>query len=450
MSASQPVAAPLTTRRLLCYALPWLVVQIVTLPLVNFVPGYYASELGIPLLQVSLVLLVGRGLDIFTDPLIGLLSDRTRTRIGRRKPWIIAGLPILMLGAWLLFRPPDDAGAFYLLASVTVVYLGFTMIQITYAAWGAELSPDYQGRSRIAGWREGVGMVGTLTAISSPLIAQQFGGGLKEAMGAIAVAVLLLAPLLAAPALMFVPEPPPRLENKVRLGISRGVRLALGNRDFRIFAGGLFFVFIGIAPGGALSYILFKDAFGAPHLFAWAIMGGWLMTLLCLPFWLWLGGRIGKHLSMIGALAWITVFQLLTPVLLYASIDPVWMVVLSVFNGAGLGALLVLPYSMIADIIDADTIASGRERSGIFMALGAIILKGALMLGVALALAWPAMFGFDAALGPDNSFAARMQVAIGSSWLTVAFFLCAMPFFLRYPLTRERQEKLRAMIEEAG
>ncbi|MEM8826921.1 MAG: MFS transporter, partial [Pseudomonadota bacterium] len=315
LPVSERTAVP--TRRLIVYALPWFFVQVVNLPLVNFVPGYYASDLGVPLLQVSFVLLIGRFLDIFTDPLIGTLSDRTRTRFGRRKPWIAAGVPILMAGAWLLFAPPPDAGALYLFGAVTVAYLGFTMIQISFVAWGAELSTDYQGRTRVAGWREGVGIVGTLTAIAAPLITLTLGyEGLGPAMFGIAVGVLILAPLLAAPALLFVPEPPPADLVETRLAFWDGLKLIRKNRAFLIFAAGIAIMFVGVAPGGATGYLMMKHSFDAEALYPYLVFGEWVMTFFCLPFWLWLSGRIGKHIALVIGLLWVTAFTIGVPLMI--------------------------------------------------------------------------------------------------------------------------------------
>ena len=447
MNAAGAATPPLSRGRLLLYALPWFYVQIVNLPMVNFVPGYYSSDMGVPLLQVSLVVLLARGLDIVTDPLIGTLSDRTRTRIGRRKPWIIAGVPVLLTGAWLLFVPSEGAGALHLLLAVSIAYLGFTMIQITAAAWGAELSNDYDGRSRIAGWREAVGMVGTLCAIASPLIAATFveGGGLREAMFGLAVALLFLAPLLTAPAMLFVPEPPPLARDGPRISFRQGLRTVRANRAFRVFAAAIFFTFFGIGPPGALSYILFKDVLGAEELFAISILATWIPTLIFLPFWIWLSKRTAKHRAMIVVLVYCALFNILFPAIVWFGLDPIWAVVHAGVTGIGLGALLTLPYSMIADVIDEDTVRTGEKRSGLYMAFGGMILKFALMLGVALGLAWPAWFGFEAGAAGNTAFA-ELQVAIGYSWITALAYLAAALIFARYPITRERQEALRAAI----
>lgn len=130
---------PLT---LVAYGLPALPAAMLGLPLLVYLPSFYAETVGIGLTGAGAILLLARLWDGVTDPLVGFLSDRTRTRIGRRRPWLIASLPLVLVGAWLLFRPPEGAGAAHLLLWSFVVYLGWTMMQIPHQAWGAELSAD--------------------------------------------------------------------------------------------------------------------------------------------------------------------------------------------------------------------------------------------------------------------------------------------------------------------
>jgi Na+/melibiose symporter-like transporter len=142
--------------RLVTYALPSLVSSLAALPLVLFVPAFYADDLGVPLAAVGVALAVSRLLDVVTDPMIGIASDRLALGLGRRKPWIVLGTPLYAVALWQLFVPGGATSAGSLLGWSALLYLGFTMIDLPHKAWGAEFSPDYDERSRITCWREGL------------------------------------------------------------------------------------------------------------------------------------------------------------------------------------------------------------------------------------------------------------------------------------------------------
>ncbi|MFM8353885.1 MAG: MFS transporter, partial [Gammaproteobacteria bacterium] len=141
-------------KELFLYALPSLPYSLAYMPVVNFIPSFYSADLGVPLAVVGFAIFATRLSDIVTDPVIGVMSDRTRSRFGRRKPFIAVGLPLLMLAVWMLFVPSQGmASGTYLLVWFLVLYLAYTLIDIPYRAWGAELSTDYDDRSRVKAWR---------------------------------------------------------------------------------------------------------------------------------------------------------------------------------------------------------------------------------------------------------------------------------------------------------
>jgi Na+/melibiose symporter-like transporter len=128
--------------RLFTYGLPSLVSSVATLPLVLFVPAFYADDLGVLLAAVGVALAASRLLDVVTDPLIGIASDRLALGWGRRKLWIVLGTPLFAVALWQLFVPGGNATPGSLLDWSALLYLGFTMIDFPHKAWSAELSPD--------------------------------------------------------------------------------------------------------------------------------------------------------------------------------------------------------------------------------------------------------------------------------------------------------------------
>ena len=144
---STPVLSP---PRLLAYSLPAMSIALFMLPMNIVIPAFYAANTTVTLTGIGLVAGFARLFDAVTDPLIGYFSDCTRSRLGPRKPWLIAGAALGTVSVYFLFQPPPDSGLVYYVLASTGVFLGFTLFEIPNRAWGMELSHDYDQRTRIS------------------------------------------------------------------------------------------------------------------------------------------------------------------------------------------------------------------------------------------------------------------------------------------------------------
>ena len=108
-------------------------------PLAIWIPAHYAGGLGISLATVGTILMLARLTDVVTDPIMGELSDRWRTRFGRRRPWLLLGAPVMMYGVYKLFIPEGEVGIAYFLGYLTLFFVGSTMIALPHRAWGCLL-----------------------------------------------------------------------------------------------------------------------------------------------------------------------------------------------------------------------------------------------------------------------------------------------------------------------
>lgn len=163
----------LTLSQIIIYGLPGLPLAMLGLPLFVYLPTYYNQNLGLSLSAVGLALLLARSLDVVTDPLIGLLNDRTpklRSLRWRRKSYILLGIPLLLIGLNFLLKPSGDVTVFYLFIWSFVTYLGWTLINIPWHALGAEISPNYHEKSALASSREIFSVIGTVMVISLPIL----------------------------------------------------------------------------------------------------------------------------------------------------------------------------------------------------------------------------------------------------------------------------------------
>lgn len=435
------------TLTLAAYAAPAFAFAIPTLPVLIFLPALYADGLGLGLAATGAALLAARLFDMASDPLIGLLSDRTRSRFGRRKIWVMAGAPVAALGFLMLAFPPAGIGPLYLAGWLMVLYLAWTAVQVPYAAWGAELSPDYRMRTRIAATREGAAIGGILLASAIPVIA---GGGAQAQFAAIALTAIGLGTVALVGLGLLVPDrPPPRSGANGRRPappIALLLRQALGNGPFLRLVAAWFVN--GLANGlPAALFILYlthglKVAEADRPLF---ILAYFLAAILCLPLWTALSGRIGKHRAW--CLAMLAASAAFLPVPLLPEGAFVAFLVVCLVTGAALGADLALPPAMQADVIDLDRLRHGEERAGIFFAVWLAVTKAAAALAAGLGLAGVAAAGFDPAAPTPSGIAA---LAMAYAGVPVALKLAAVALVWGFPITARRQAAIRRRLSAAS
>jgi Na+/melibiose symporter-like transporter len=439
------IASRLGSLRLIGYSAPSLVTSVAALPMALFVPAFYADDLGVPLAAVGMAIAVSRMLDVVTDPLIGSLSDRLHLPLGRRKPWMLLGVPLFALSLWNIFVPGEAASSAHLLLWSALLYLGFTMIDLPHKAWGAELSSDYDERSRITSWREGLSTAGQvmLLAVLVWLAAQGIDDAAAQLRG-IALAIVFGLPVLTAICVLTVPEAPPEGFAHERRSTLAGLRIVARNPAFLRMIGCVLFFVSGVAIQGTLHRLVLADVMGDESLFPLMILIENLGTLAGVPLWLWISVRIGKHRALMAAALWIAVWSL--PLVLLRAGDTLSLIAVIVVRGSSFASILFLANSIAADVIDVDTLQSGEQRSGLFFAVWGMVTKLSLALGVLLGTTLPAAFGYaPAELETPVGVQARLMAIYGA---VPALLMGLGALFLRhFPITRERHAEVRAEID---
>ncbi len=437
-------AQRLAAKTLAIYSLPYMSYWIVALPLTLFVPSYYADELGIPLAAVGAAIAGSRLIDVITDPFIGYLTDRSRSPWGRRKPWIAAGTPLLMLSVWMVLVPGPAASFGYLMLWTTLLYLGFTLVDLSYKAWGAELSSDYSERSRVTGWREGFGFGGQLLFVAIVLVMERSGyTHIEEQMQVIAATVLVTLPPLLVWAFCKVDDPPPeQLSGEQASGIA-GLRLLACNPAFiRIIVAVVLFV-AGIVIQATLHRLVMTHVTDSPGIFVTMLLLENIVTIAAVPLGLHLSYRMDKHRALALAALWAGLWSL--PLPLIGPGDGWWLVGLLVIRGASFATILFLANSIAADVVDQDTVDSGRQRTGLFFALWAMIYKLAIAVGVLLATVLPAWSGFEPSQG-GLSDSAEQALMLVYGWLPSLLMGLSALCLWTFPIDAARQQALRALI----
>jgi len=423
----------------LIYGLPGLPLAAVSIPLIIYLPTFYARELKIDLAVLGGLLLLARLWDVVSDPLIGVLTDHTPGRFGRRRPWMVAGTPVVMLGIWQLFVPAADAGALSLFLWALVLYLGWTMVTLPHQSWGAELAPDYHGRTVLAGYREGAQIVGIVLACALPLL---FTEDIKSLSGAalsgLAWFTVVALPLFVLLAVIVLPDPP--VAKQSSLPWREGWRVMRNNAPFRRLLTA--YLLNGVANGfPATLFLLFvSDVLLAPAQAPLLLLIYFLAGVVATPAWVAFSRRIGKHRAWAISMLWNSAVFVFVPLLGPGDVWP--FIAICLLSGLSLGADLALPSAMQADVVDVDRAATGVERTGLYFAVWAMGTKLALALAVGIALPTLAAFGFQAESGA-NSPRSLLVLALLYGLLPVAFKLGATWLVWNFPLDEAEQRKLR-------
>ena len=407
------------------------------LPAYVFVANHYAATFGLSLAALGLCLIGIRAADALSDPIIGYLSDRTPARLGRRRIWIIASVPISAAGALALFSPPGEPGLVWFTGAFLLMTLGWSMALTPYFSWGAEMSGDYQERTRIAFWRESAGLIGTvLTAIL-------YWEGGAEGMTRIAWFIVLGLPVAVALLLWRVREPANLSQNAPRLGdvfailrkepiFRRLITAQLLNGFANGLAASLFVLFV--------SWRLDRPDLAGPLLiayFAAAVLGG--------PLWIWAGKHRPKQRVWCIAMIYAGFIFVFTSTL--GPGDWPWFLLICILSGAALGADLALPASIQADLVDMATARSGSQQTGAFFAIWSLINKLAVAISSGAALMMLGMAGFVAG-GQSTAFGDGMLTAL-YAFGPILFKGAAIYLMWNFNLNETDQAKWRAQIRSA-
>ncbi|MGA1676515.1 MAG: MFS transporter [Pseudomonadales bacterium] len=436
--------ARLSNKVLFYYSLADLPVAMSIFPVIVFIPRFYSNDVGISVATVGSIMLLSRVFDVMTDPLVGYLSDHTRTRWGRRKPWIALSVPVMMLSIYQLFLPPEGAGTMHLLLWSMLLSIGTTLMLIPYYAWGAELSPDYSERSRITGARSMAGVLGSFTAQAMPALALLlFGiGGSAAVLEIVGYTMLLLMPLCVAVTLAGTPDS--QVPVRSNLPILKGLRLMVRNRPFLRLVTAFTVGSVGLNITTPLYLFFIADVLDAEAQAIYMLAFFYLSNLLSVPLWVMLAHRIGKHRAYLVSFIIISgahpFYMLLGPGDFWYML-PITLV--TGFAAGGFGA--ALPNSMKADVIDLDHLESGENRAALFFSSWSFVQKLVASLGTAIAMFGLALVGFQS--GQQNGEEPLLGLRLLFSTLPSVFYLLAAAIVWGYPITAERHAEIRAALD---
>jgi len=436
----------LPKKTLFFYGLSEMPITVANVPLAAYIPNYYGADLGISLAVIGAVWMIARVFDAITDPLIGYLGDRTDTRWGRRRVWMVAAIPFLMMAVYKIFFPQLGVDGGYLLFWLVVFWLGWTMLFIPYYAWAAELSPEYNERTTIAAWRMFIGMIANVATKVLPVLALLLFayGGTREVVEMIGWSLLVLIPITVTLTVLNVPEK--KDYSSTRIPIVKGLKIMWSNGPFKRLVFAFFFNSLGTALSTAVVLFYIRGVTGEEEAGIIFLLCYYTANLCGIPFWAWFSKKIGKHIAwMIG----LSFYIVMSPLYMFLGQgDFYWMLPITSTTGFAGASFYVMPNSMKADVIDLDTLNSGEDRAALFFAVWSFVSKIALSIGPFLGLSLLAFTGFDSTPGAINSPNQILGLKIIFSFACPVFFIITNLIAFGYPITEKRQLEIRKQLED--
>ena len=492
---------PLSNFKLASYGAPSMPLSMVTLPLAVYLTPVYADSDGFALSLgfVGLMLALSRVFDGLTDPLIGFYSDRIRTRWGRRKPFILIGTPIFVVGVWLLWIPPIEftevtflgftfnSGYPYLLVVLVLMYVGATIKDVPYSAWGAELAQGYNERTLVMSWKEAFTVTGSLIGAMTPAIIV-FWGYTKpiDAVFFLTIGVAIAMPLLILNLLKVVPEYEVKERTAKRIPLKESFTYVWQNEPYRKLVIIFLFSTIGSAMTNSLSFFFVKHVLLAGDLYGFYLAPYFISQIVAIPLWFMLSRRIGKHRATMVAIFWYALWSCFIPLIaiapqewfaayelqkLLSFLPDSWLAGLNerfegiptgkfalfigvmCLKGSSIGALSALPYAMAADVIDLDSAKTGKKQGGAYFSIWTMTRKLAYALGLVVGTSAATYVGFNSLADPinnPNSWNSLLWLACLYSIVPAIFKFVAIPMLWNYSLTEEKLAEVQAEIEKSA
>lgn len=415
----------------------------------------------------GLALGLPRIFDAITDPIIGNLSDNSKARFGRRRPFMFVGVLGCVLLLPLLWTLPMTETAFspwyrnvpflYIVVMGSLLALAYTFFVVPYTALGFELTPDYDERTRVVRWRMYIGLFGSLAAgWLFRLAADEYWPDLG--VGAFWVTVWVAAIVLVSGLIpVFGCKEDLSIEEQEPISFFEAVRCTMGNRPFLI----LFIAYVtiivalfsaqSIAPLLMQHYVFGGDAVRLGNFQGALMTMGVVLSYASIFLIGWISMRTSKRTAMVTGL----VLAFAGTALGFFALDPRWpwlLFVTGFVSFLGLQGCWLMVDSMTADICDDDELRTGRRREGMFSAVKGFALKAAqgLTFGVGGYMATAA--GYDPQVvdraGLDEHTAWKMKVALVG--FQCAGLLLAIAIMWLYPITRQRAEETQRKLRAAA
>lgn len=431
--------------------------------------------LGINPAVVGTLMALPRLTDALTDPLMGYISDHTRSRWGRRRPYIFVGAitaGILFAALWQL--PAGHSESFYfwffLLGSI-LFYLAYTVFATPWVALGYEMTPDYNERTRLMGVANFMGQFAWVAAPwfykimeNDRLFEDSVAGarGLAIVVGIFVIFVGIIPAIFCRERMKKIAEKEQAAEKGKESGLQalgrnlveffKGFLITIRFKPFLKLCVATFLVFNGFMLVSSFSsYVIIYYVYGGDmdmgaSLIGWNGTASAIATFCVIPLITWLSTRIGKRRAFFFAVG-VSIFGYAIKFFCYSQTYPLLLLLATPFIAFGLGGLFTLMGSMVADVCDLDELNTGHRREGMFGSIFWWVVK----LGMALALGVSGFLlnatGFDVAFGGDQPGNTLFLMRLFDVGVPIVASAIAIWVVASYPISEEKAREVRTELE---
>ncbi len=458
-SSSSPESEKLSLSTKLAYGAGDLGPAITANVLAFFLLYFFTSVAGLNAGLAGLVLLIGKIWDAINDPIVGVLSDRTHTRWGRRRPWILFGaIPfgIFFFLQWIVPRFSADPsanqwGLFWYYVAISVLFnMAYTAVNLPYTALTPELTQDYNERTSLTSFRFGFSIGGSILS----LILAQVIFSLVDEPGSQYILLAAVCTVLSVLPLFWCVwgiRERYQVNTAEHLSYLEQLRTVLHNRPFLFVIGIYLFSWLAVQVTAAIIPYFVVNWMGLNNqAFTQVALAVQATALVMLFVWSAVSERVGKKaVYFMGMVLWAIAqagLFFLQPGQLGL------MYVLAVMAGFGVSTAYLIPWSMMPDVIELDELRTGQRREGIFYGFMVLLQKIGLAAGLFLvgqSLEWS---GFNETVPgqpvPVQPASALLAIRIAIGPLPTLALICGLILAYFYPITREVHAEILLQLKQ--